>query len=111
MVAHRLPSASLEALQPSPAGLKSVQTSFASPMQGRHTRGLSSTSSTKHEDFGGCAESERLFFGALEISVGKLSNVKFRVFNCGELRGQVHELQQWQENDTIKRLVRVIMIR
>ena len=67
----RLPSASLAALRPSSASLTSMRTSSASATQGRHTRGLSSASSVKREDFGGCAPSERLIFGASGISAGK----------------------------------------
>ena len=58
----RLPSASLEALQPWSTSLKSVQTWSASATQMRHTQGLSSTFRVKCEDFGGCTPSEQLFF-------------------------------------------------
>ena len=38
----------------------------------RHTRGLSSASSVKREDFGGCALSERLLFGHFRNQRGKI---------------------------------------
>ena len=85
---RRLPSASLAALRPSSAGLESMQTSSASATQRRHTRGLSSASSAKREDFSGCAPSERLFFDASGISAGKRVTSNCRVFNSGELRGR-----------------------
>ena len=95
---RRLPSASLAALRPSSASLKSMQTWSASAMQTRHTRGLSSASSVKHEDFGGCARASGFNY-ASGISAGKSSDIKCRVFNSGELRGQVNRLRRRRVNE------------
>jgi len=91
---HGKPSANL----PSSASLKSVQTWSASATQAHHTRGLSSASSAKRENFGRCARASG-FDCASGISTGKLSDVGSWVINSSEIwEVGVNELQRRRVN-------------
>lgn len=100
---RRLPSASLGALRPSSAGFMSVQTSSASETHARTFFGLQRQARGLQR----CAPSKRLFFGASKSARDcqrvTTSNIKRRVFSCGELRGRGNGLRRRRGNETRKR--------